>query len=153
MSQVYLLLEDDKTRELDVIESYTGNSIYTSNPWMIVRNFREFTGIIELNGIPKVISFDHDLGKKHYLNQGREIYYEDFDEPTGWHCAKWLIDYCLDKKLPLPEQIYIHSMNTVGATNIKSLFTTLYKVYPELDNGHRINDVLLVDDFYFYKYY
>ena len=99
-----------------------------------------------------MISFDHDLGKKHYLNQGREIFYEDFDEPTGWHCARWLIEHCLDNNVNLPEQIYIHSMNIVGATNIKSLFTTLFKIHPHLNNNHRINDVLLINNFYSYIY-
>ena len=50
-------------------------------------------------------------------------------EKTGYHCAKWLINYCMDNNLELPNEIIIHSMNPYGSENIKSLFNTYFKVY------------------------
>ena len=50
-------------------------------------------------------------------------------EKTGYHCAKWLIEYCIDNNEKLPAEIYIHSMNPAGSMNIKSLFETYYKLY------------------------
>jgi len=55
---------------------------------------------------PDAVCFDHDLG--------------DNGEPTGMDCAKWLVDYCLDKSLTLPAWS-VHSANPAGADNIRSL--------------------------------
>jgi hypothetical protein len=52
-----------------------------------------------------------------------------FTEKTGYDCARWLINHCLDLNVPIPERIIIHSMNRVGAENIKSLFDTYNKLY------------------------
>ena len=40
-------------------------------------------------------------------------------EKTGFHCAKWLVDYCLDNDLRLPP-FQVHSANPVGRQNIQS---------------------------------
>ena len=45
-----------------------------------VRSFEEFVGYVTANGLPDYISFDHDLG----------------EEKSGYDCAKWLVEYCLD---------------------------------------------------------
>lgn len=52
-----------------------------------------------------------------------------FKEKTGYSCAKWLLDYCMDNKLLLPKHILVHSMNPIGGENIKSLFDTYNKIY------------------------
>lgn len=59
-----------------------------------VKNYKEFTEYITKNNLPDGICFDNSLG--------------DFDEngieKTGYDCAKWLKEYCLDnniKELPL----------------------------------------------------
>lgn len=52
-----------------------------------------------------------------------------FKEKTGYHCAKWLIYYCLDNNKKLPRIILIHSMNNVGVKNIESLFKSALKVH------------------------
>lgn len=57
-----------------------------------------------------------------------------FTEKTGYHCARWLINHCLDLNVPIPDRIIIHSMNRVGAENIKSLFDTYNKLYPDGTN-------------------
>jgi hypothetical protein len=63
---------------------------------------------------------------KHYSK-----YYDDgtFKEKTGYHCAKWLLEYCMDNSLDIPKVVFIHSMNPIGGENIKSLFSSFNKVY------------------------
>ena len=72
--------------------------------------------------MPELISFDHDLADEHYgtHDQLDEIEYLLYEEKTGYHCAKWLIDYCIDNNVEPPHYL-VHSMNTAGATNIKYL--------------------------------
>ena len=108
---------------------YTGQVIYNLVEWEVVRNYDEFIKIIIERGIPEIISLDHDLVAEHY---GLEDYvwnndYDQFKEKTGYHCAKWLIDYCIDNKLELPTEVLIHSMNPVGSANIRSLFDSYWK--------------------------
>lgn len=127
---MYNLFLDD-TRFPEDTYRYMHNNIYVEKEWKIVRNYDEFVKTIETDGIPDVISFDHDLSDEHYgihdhLTQDE---YDLYTEKTGYHCAKWLIYYCIDKKLKIPETILIHTMNVVGGQNIVSLFNSYYKVY------------------------
>lgn len=79
------------------------------NKWIIVRTYTEFIGWIIQNGLPHYISFDHDLSD-----------IESTQEKTGYDCALWLVDYCLNHQLQCPEW-YCHSMNPVGKTKIMGL--------------------------------
>ena len=102
--------------------------------WVVVRNYNDFVKTIKERGLPKFISFDHDLALEHYpifdfidaltedapLPDPKKIPYDTYEEKTGYHCALWLVDYCIDKKLPLPDY-QVHSMNPVGAENIRKL--------------------------------
>ena len=105
--QTYLFL-DDKRLPADCITYMQSRDIDASIyllPWQIVRSYDGFVNWIEQNGLPDIISFDHDLeetGKR------------------GIDAAKWLVNYCLEKDLALPQYI-IHSMNPVGAENLKAL--------------------------------
>lgn len=86
----------------------------------IVRSYKDFVEWIEKNGLPGSISFDHDLADISYNpERGREIFV--YHEKTGYDCAKWLVEYCLDRNLSLPLWA-IHSANPVGIENIKGLF-------------------------------
>jgi hypothetical protein len=89
-----------------------------------VKSYDEFTSWITENGLPEAICFDHDLGMEVAVNarskgmskrKSREL---KKLEKTGYDCAKWLIDYCLDRDdHPLP--LYnIQSANPVGKENI-----------------------------------
>lgn len=80
-----------------------------SADWIVLRSYQEFVNYITINGVPKIISFDNDLG-----------YSTSMAEKTGYDCAKWLVDYCLDKNENLPEY-YVHSMNPVARDYIKCL--------------------------------
>lgn len=93
--------------------------------WLICRDYEEFVNTIKLKGLPKLISFDHDLADEHYrpsmYNEDGHYsnYYNDgtFKEKTGYDCAKWLVDYCIEKNLELP-RYFVHSMNPIGSNNI-----------------------------------
>jgi len=144
-----LLLDDDPYRTPQNIYNYTNCEVYLKYKWDVVRNYDEFVKFVTEHGVPRTISYDHDLHDSHYKSQVKVDY--NVVEKTGWHCAKWLIDYCMDNNVDLPEEVYIHSMNIVGAMNIKSLFTSYYKVYPT-DSDFYINDVYINDGYYVYSY-
>ena len=78
-----------------------------------VYNFEEFVAFIPQNGMPDFISFDHDLGL------GK----------TGFDCAKYLVEYCLDNQTTLPE-FTVHSQNPVGKENIEKLLANFIKAHP-----------------------
>lgn len=99
--------------------------------WKIVRNYNDFVKIINENGIPSFISYDHDLAYGHYEKyhgvdeEGRLIInYDEFEEKTGYDCCKFLVSECMKLKLEHPDFI-VHSLNPIGAKNI-SLYIENY---------------------------
>ncbi len=98
--------------------------------WVIAKNYDEFVKVITDNGLPTLISFDHDLADEHYrpsmyaADGHYSNYYSDgtFREKTGYDCAKWLIEHCLDKNIDLPKW-NVHSANPVGRKNIEQLLS------------------------------
>jgi len=84
-----------------------------------VKKYREFISWIEENGLPDAICFDHDLSDIH-INKST------YKEKTGYDCAKWVVDYCIDndKELPLYN---IQSANPVGKANIDGYFQSFLK--------------------------
>ena len=127
---MYNLFLDD-IRDPQDVYSYTGNPIFLNEDWVIVRTYNEFVKYVEENGLPGMVTFDHDLADFHYGVQDHvdQDYYDLCKEKTGYHCALWMINYCLDNELKPPKRVYIHSMNGPGARNINSLFTTYEKVH------------------------
>lgn len=115
----YKLFLDDIREPIHCYEHMI-RPIYKEKDWVVVRSYDEFVEHITKNGLPDLISFDHDLGNDHYQHTSGEIPYDTFEEKTGYHCAKWLVDYCQDNELTLPE-FMIHSMNPVGGRNIISV--------------------------------
>lgn len=127
----YNLFIDDYRMPKDAF-AYMKLPQYITKEWIVVRNYYAFITIIQNKGIPDSISFDHDLADEHYdkqivRGQSYDEIYDMFDEKTGYHCAKWLIDYCIDNNKELPAEILIHSMNFAGSSNIKSLFESYQK--------------------------
>ena len=126
-----LFLDDDPTRipgklpwiDLPLVE------------WIIVRNYEAFVNRILCDGIPQIVSFDHDLGDEHYKEYHRvhatgfkeKINYTKFKEKTGYDCAKFLANFCVDNSIPLP-LYYIHTLNGPGAANIFSIMESARKV-------------------------
>jgi len=104
---------------------YKGTPIYNED-WITVRNYQEFIKIVEELGIPEAVSFDHDLADVHYEKTSFD-YNDENLEKTGYHCAKWLIYYCMDNNKELPAIILVHSMNPAGTQNIWSLFNSYWK--------------------------
>ena len=130
---MYNLFLDDIRSPEDVF-NYTGQPLYLMNKWIVVRNYDEFVKAITELGIPDTVSFDHDLADVHYDVQDHvdEDYYDLMsaqNEKTGYHCAQYLLNHCLDNELDIPNVVWIHSMNGPGAKNIDSLFTTYEKVH------------------------
>ena len=78
-----------------------------------VKDYDEFIKYISTNGLPDGICFDHDLGSV---------------EKTGYDCAKWLVDYCLDNNLDIPPYS-IQSANPVGKGNIDGILKSYKKYY------------------------
>ena len=92
------------------------NPIYLENEWVICRNYTCFVNTIEEMGLPEFVSFDHDLSDKIWTPEDS---YDDYREKTGYECAKWLVNYCLDHKKPVPD-FAVHSLNPSGAERIMS---------------------------------
>lgn len=87
--------------------------------YSVVRNYNEFVDLITLRGIPKFVTYDHDLADSHYGDglRGDDINYNKYKEKTGYDCAKWLVNECMKKGVKHPPYM-CHSMNPVGKQNI-----------------------------------
>jgi hypothetical protein len=120
----YRLFLDDSRDPTQVFRT-TKNS-----EWVIARTYEEFVKIIERDGLPFICSLDHDLASEHYRtsmyapDKHYSNYYHDgtFKEKTGYHAAKWLVEYCHNKNLDLP-QWSCHSQNPIGKENIIATLT------------------------------
>lgn len=99
-----------------------------------VKSYYEFTKWIEKNGLPDAICFDHDLGKlteNELLVQGyskKEARKTKSDEKNGYDCAKWLVDYCMDKNIDVPP-FNVHSSNPAGKENIMSYLNNYHNFF------------------------
>lgn len=135
MSKYYHLFLDD--------ERYPKDVVWLELPmvaWTIVRNYKQFVETIQRDGLPQTVSFDHDLADEHYqeyhvahdekmLSKGT-FRYDKMKEKTGYHCAQWLAQYCVDKNLPIPVY-YCHTMNPIGKQNMVSVLESAKKVIGE----------------------
>lgn len=84
--------------------------------WEIVRNYDDFIKWIDENGLPDVISFDHDLSDISDMAK----------EKTGYDAAKWVCEYCWVNGIPIPDY-NVHSANPVGRDNINQLLSSYKK--------------------------
>lgn len=88
---------------------------------VICRSMDDAVWAVALYGLPVFISFDHDLADTHYIvGDG---------EKTGYTFAKWFCDYVMDNDLELHEDFgfFVHSMNPVGAENIRQYMNNFLK--------------------------
>jgi hypothetical protein len=90
-----------------------------SNPYSVhwVKSMKEFVEWILTNDLPTAICFDHDLGGDEETSKL---------EPSGFDCAKWLVDYCIDNDEELPKW-NVQSANPVGKDNINGLLISYLK--------------------------
>lgn len=130
----YLFLDDERNPK-DV--TWIDLPLYQ---WTIVRSYREFVDHITQHGIPVVCSYDHDLCDEHYqeyrathdnkvLSKG-VFRYDQMKEKTGFHCAAWLANYCVDKCIPIPVY-YLHTLNGIGRENMRSILENAQRVIAE----------------------
>ena len=119
----YLLFLDDVRNPDDVTWEHFPRDELT----LIVRNYEAFVQQVLTSGVPLFVCFDHDLADEHYVAMLKENELDpvkqletivDYGkEKTGYECAKWLVDYCAEKKKKFPKYI-VHSMNVVGKDRI-----------------------------------
>ena len=91
----------------------------------ICRSMDDAVWAVKQYGLPTMISFDHDLADTHYIiGDG---------EKTGYTFAKWFCDYVMDNDLQLPVGFgyHVHSMNPVGAENIRKYMENFLKTWHE----------------------
>jgi len=115
----YLFLDDER-----VPSDVTWVHIERTTEWEIVRSFNEAVDWVLKNGVPNVISFDHDLGYEAFdTNEHGIVVVTDSTEcKSGYDFAKWLVNYDLEENVfPKNFQFTVHSMNPVGARNIMAL--------------------------------
>ena len=84
-----------------------------------VKRYHDFVYWITEYGLPDLICFDHDLSDIH-CNKST------YKENTGFTAAKWLVDYCIDNNLVLPD-FNVQSANPVGKENIIGLLNNFKK--------------------------
>ena len=108
-----LILDDDKSRHEQFSKNFKQHEL--THVYHVQDAIKRLS-----TRIYDAVFLDHDLGGMSDVESGGK-------EPTGYDVALWLsqnIDHC-------PDQIYIHSMNPVGAQNIKKLLRKA-KVVPGL---------------------
>jgi hypothetical protein len=105
-----------------------------AHPWVVVRNYDSFVEFITSNGIPDLISFDHDLAREHAEDYYAQVFqngyqnpdYDSYKEKTGLDCAKFLCEYAERMKQEIKTCV-VHSHNPVGAQNIMSYINGFMK--------------------------
>ena len=76
-----------------------------------VKSYDEFVDYLtRVDKLPDAICFDHDLG----------------DGKSGYDCAKYLVDLCMNRRLKMPEW-NCQSANIVGRENIDALLNNYLK--------------------------
>lgn len=73
-------------------------NIYKPN-FIWVKNLPEFSGYIIKNGLPDLVSFDHDLSSRTVRC-----------DHNGADCARWLVNYCKENGLQIPK-CFAHTAN------------------------------------------
>lgn len=122
IKNTYNLFLDDIREARDAF-NYTKDVRFNLLTWIVVRSHDEFIKVIEekfgAGEFPMLIALDHDLNDSDYSHQGDNIDYNK-QEKTGFHSARWLVDFCMDNTILLPEYT-VHSQNPAGKTNILGL--------------------------------
>jgi hypothetical protein len=125
-SMSYNLFLDDKRNPSD-IWNHIKSPEYAVYNWVIVKDYNSFVQTIQDNGIPVRISFDHNLSDEHIIRQNKtKINYSSYKDKTGYDCAVWLIEYCLDYEISLPKY-KIHAEEGLGKQNIENLLESFDK--------------------------
>lgn len=117
----------DDIRKPEDVFFYTKNTIYLKEDWIILKNHDEFIKFVIKNGMPKLISFDHDLGDEHYIKP------PPYKEKTGFETLKWVCNYAINNNVKLSKMLF-HSANVIGRKNMITYYINFKKYYPHLYN-------------------
>jgi len=132
-----LLLDDERTLATTYarMSKLIGRDsvVYFADNWVIVKSYDEFISTIQKEGVPELISWDHDLSLEQYLPESlwnKKGAYEEFSkgfkDKTGMDCARWFCEYLSERNLDMIPY-FVHSQNPVGAENITSLLESYKK--------------------------
>jgi hypothetical protein len=102
--EIYIYIDDMR-------QPFIHNAIWVKSYDEAVAAMRNAVEVMNMP-ITLTIDFDHDLG----------------EEKSGYDCAKWLIDWCLENGYGVPDYD-IQSSNPVGRQNIESVFESYWKVF------------------------
>lgn len=84
-------------------------------PWLIARSTAEAMALLDSNGWPEYVSFDHDLG----------------GDDTSMVFLRRVIDRLLDEGQDLPFAWTVHSQNPIGKANIEALLNAFERSQAE----------------------
>lgn len=107
--RIYL---DDKRQPA---ESAKKHGVFYLEHFNIVRNIRDFQTEVRAF-FPDVVSLDHDLTYAHYDG-------DYSDKQTGYDALVWLLDYCDENGLAVPE-IRLHTANEEGEERMRTYLNT-----------------------------
>lgn len=118
MKSIVLWVDDMRNPHSDVWNSVASNKKFVDEDSSIVWlcNYNEFVNWLNITINdkevlwPTLICFDHDLG----------------EEKTGMDCAKYLVEFCMNNNMKLPNYT-CHSSNPVGRENILSYLNSYKK--------------------------
>ena len=90
---------------------YQSNVFNQNTPNFVwVKNLKEFSNYIIKNGMPQMISFDHDIKPKGFKGE----------HENGADCAQWIVNYCKKNNLSLPK-CFVHSANKSKRINVENI--------------------------------
>lgn len=113
---MWTLFLDDVRKPSQVLA--TGGDFFL----VAAKSYEEAVKLIEEKGAPKHIYFDHDLSEEHYTLDWADHAAWQNTRPTGMDLAKWIVYKDMrefGKFLPEDFTFSVHSMNPIGAENIR----------------------------------
>jgi hypothetical protein len=119
----YNLFLDDFRHPYDAFNIWKDTD-FLKLEWVTVQTHDEFVKLVTKNFSegkwPAIISFDHDLHDEHYDMDFSDMNYLKTNVDTGYHTAKWLVEFCKSNSLDLPA-FKVHSQSTSGRRNITAV--------------------------------
>ena len=122
MSKKILWLDDYRNPNdwIDYIKLVYPRIVKEPNVIIWVKSYNEFVEYITNYGLPDAIGFDHNLAD------------EGPNEKTGYDAAKFLVEYCLENNVDLPE-FDSQSTNPAGRENIINLLNNFKRYVQRKD--------------------
>lgn len=129
-----VLTDDEWFLFLDDFREVSDKYPWITGRTLVARTYGEFVNAIEAYGLPTIVAFDHDLGDNKTLLAAypKQDWYSDTlgRAYTGADAARYLAQYCIDNKKPIPSYM-VHTDNPAGGANIHSILRTARKVTDE----------------------